>query len=72
MGIINSLLGIREQFAHLFLGFAVILSPFITHTVLIRYLFTCLDTQQYVMSLGIFCICIMDIVGSHQFQTCIL
>ena len=68
MGIINSLLGIREQFAHLFLGFAVELPALIAHPILILHLFAGLDAQQNIMGLLILGKGVVDIVGGHQLK----
>ena len=66
MGVIDGLLRIREQRPHLFLRFYIILAALVTHAVLIRHLFSSLDTQKNIVCCRILCQDIVDIVGCHQ------
>ena len=72
LGIGKSLQGIRKQFFHFLGGFYIVLAPFISHPVLILETLSCLDTQKDIMSLGVLCVGIMDIVSSNQIDSCLL
>ena len=64
--IIQCLLCIREELAHLQFTLYIVLTTLITHSVLIRYLLGSLDTQKNIMCLCILRIGIMDIVSRYQ------
>ena len=64
--IIQCLLRIGEELAHLQFTLYIVLSTFITHSVRICHKLRCLDTQQNVMRLRIFCIRIVNIISCHQ------
>ena len=72
LSIIQRLKGIWEKLLHLLRGFHIILPALIAHSVLIRKLFPRLDAQQNIMRLFILSESIMNIVGRHQFNPCLL
>ena len=67
LGILNRLRGVREKCAHLLLGFDIILSALIAHTVLI-----CLETQQDIMRLPVLRIGIVHVVGGDKLNAKLL
>ena len=71
LGILNRLRGVREKCAHL-LGFDIILSALIAHTVLIGQLFPCLETQQDIMRLPVLRIGIVHVVGGDKLNAKLL
>ena len=72
LGILNRLRGVREKCAHLLLGFDIILSALIAHTVLIGQLFPCLETQQDIMRLPVLRIGIVHVVGGDKLNAKLL
>ena len=64
--ILHCLPRIRKQRCHLFLRFDIVLPAFIAHPVLIRQLFSRLDTEQDVMGLLVLRIGVMHVIGGRQ------
>ena len=70
MSIFQRLCGIREQHFHLLRRFHIILSSFISHTVFICQLLSCLKTQQNIMRLGILRQSVMHVICHYQIDPC--
>ena len=72
LSIFQCLQGIGKKLRHLFRGFYVVLTAFVTHAILIVYLLSGLDTQQNVMGFGIIRKGIVHIVGAYQLNPCLM
>ena len=72
VGVVQGLRGVWKEGAHLLLGLAVILSALVAHPVLIRHLLACLDAEQDIVSLGVLRVGVVDIVGGHKRNPCVL
>ena len=66
LGVFHSFPGIREQPFHFFLALYIILAALIPHPVLIRQLFSRLDTQQDIMGFFILPVSVMYVVSGYQ------
>ena len=69
VGILQSLRCIGKQGCHLLHGFHVILAALIAHSVLVLKPFAGLHAQENVMGLRVCAVGIVDIIGSHQFDS---
>ena len=68
LGVFHRFPRIGEKRLHFLFAFDIVLTAHIAHSVLIRQLFTGLQTEQYIMGVHIFLIGIVHIVGDHQFN----
>ncbi len=66
LGVFHSFPGVGKEPFHLFFAFYIILSPHIAHPVFIRQLFTGLNAQKDIMSLFVFFIGIVHIIGYYK------
>ncbi len=66
MRIVDGFGRVRKKSPHLLLGLAVKLTAFITHPVLVRYLFACLNAQKDIVRLRVLRIGVMNVVGRNK------
>ena len=63
---------IWEKCRHFLLGFHVVLTAFVAHTVCIGQLLPCLETQKNVVRISIFFVGVMNIVSGYQVNSSLL
>ena len=65
MGVLDRFRGIREELPHLLLGFYIVLSALVAHTVLIGDFLSRLDAEQDVVGLPVLGVDIVAVVCRH-------